>query len=921
MSTTIEMIDLCGRDAECERIEALLDEARGGRSAVLIVVGEAGVGKSALLDEACRRAGGMQVLRCRGIESEARLPFAALHQLLRPVLAHAQAIPPVQAHALHAALGMESDVRPERFLVAIAVLSLLAEAAATAPLLCLVDDAHWLDEASATTLAFAARRLVAEPVAMLFAVRDGEDARLDPLGLPQLRLGGLDSAAAGALLDRAAGGELSPDARDRLTAATAGNPLALLELSAAMTDEQRAGTAPILGPLPVSKRVERAFLRRVRRLPGATQTLLLAAAADEGGELAAVLEAAARLGIAAEALDAAEEAGLVRVHGTTLELRHPLLRSAVYHGAPLSQRLAVHAAYAAVLDGEATADRRAWHRAAASVEPDSGVVHELEQAARRAQARGGYDAASLALERAAALTLDGAERARLLAAAAENAWLPGQATRARTLITRAYALTADPVLRSELDRLAGHIELTCGVPGDSAQMLLRAGRRVATADPERSLYLLSLASWGAAFARDPEAIVAIADAAEALAVPDTPANRFLMTRLQGLRAHFVGDFEDAAAKLQATLELAASATSDDLADRFSLASPVGLFLCDDRGILALHRGVAARARERGAVTLLAQATPWVALGEIWTGRWPAAAARLDEGLELARASGQHQITAHLVALQGMLAALRGDEERCRARTAEALEQASARGLVHVASCATWALAILELSLGRPDAALAHARALPVTAGIEWDALDRIEAAVRWGDAGLARAWLEAFEPWAEASAAPWGKAVALHGRALLAPDLAEADRLFRAALAAQDAAARPFERARTELAFGELLRRARRRTEARRRLRAALERFEALGADLWAERARVELRASGERSRRRDPSTLDDLTPQEIQIAQLVAQGGTNRAIASQLFLSPRTIDFHLRNVFRKLGISSRIELARLELVGAQDPG
>jgi predicted ATPase len=212
MSTTIEMIDLCGRDAECERIEALLDEARGGRSAVLIVVGEAGVGKSALLDEACRRAGGMQVLRCRGIESEARLPFAALHQLLRPVLAHAQAIPPVQAHALHAALGMESDVRPERFLVAIAVLSLLAEAAATAPLLCLVDDAHWLDEASATTLVFAARRLVAEPVAMLFAVRDGEDARLDPLGLPQLRLGGLDSAAAGALLDRAAGGELSPHA-------------------------------------------------------------------------------------------------------------------------------------------------------------------------------------------------------------------------------------------------------------------------------------------------------------------------------------------------------------------------------------------------------------------------------------------------------------------------------------------------------------------------------------------------------------------------------------------------------------------------------------------------------------------------------------------------------------------------------------
>jgi DNA-binding CsgD family transcriptional regulator len=477
------------------------------------------------------------------------------------------------------------------------------------------------------------------------------------------------------------------------------------------------------------------------------------------------------------------------------------------------------------------------------------------------------------------------------------------------------------VLRSELDRLAGHIELTSGVPGDSAQMLLRAARRVAAVDAERALYLLSLASWGAAFARDGDAIVAIADAAEALAVPDTPANRFLITRMLGLRAHFTGDFADAAAKLQETLELAAAATSDELADRFGLASPVGLFLCDDRGILALHRGVAARARERGALTLLAQATPWVALDDIWAGRWPAAAARLEEGVELARASGQHQIGAHLRALQGMLAALRGDEDRCRALTADALEQASARGLVHVASCATWALAVLELSLGRPEAALAHARALPVTAGIEWDALDRIEAAVRSGDPGTAREWLEAFEPWAEASAAPWGRAVALHGRALLAADPAEGARLFRAALDVQDEAARPFERARTELAFGELLRRARRRTAARQQLRAALDRFETLGADLWAERVRVELRASGERSRRRDPSTLDDLTPQEVQIAQLVAQGGTNRAIASQLFLSPRTIDFHLRNVFRKLGISSRIELARLELVGVRDPG
>jgi DNA-binding CsgD family transcriptional regulator len=909
-----EPTTLCGRAAEIDRLEALLDSARASRSGVLVLLGEAGVGKSALLDDARRRADGMQVLACRGIESEARLPFAALHQLLRPVLEHVEAIPPVQARALCAALGMESGARPERFLVAIAVLSVLAEAAASSPVLCLVDDAQWIDDASAATLAFVARRLEAEPIAMLFAARDGDDAGLAPLALPQLRVDGLGPAASRELVDRGSGGALSPETSERLLRATEGNPLALLELSAAAAGAERDGDEPAFGPLPVSKRVERAFLARVHRLPAPTQTLLLVAAADEGGDLATVLDAAARVGVPASALDAAERAGLVRVRGTRIELRHPLVRSAVYHGAPLSQRLGAHGALAEVLVGDEAADRRAWHRAAASVEPDPGVVAELERAAERAHARGGFDAASLALERAAALTAGDADRARLLAAAAENAWLPGNGARARRLIERSRGLAAGPAHGAELDRLAGQLELTCGTPAESARLLHRAARTMAPIDAGRALQLLSLASWGAAFARDGEAIAAIAAGAEALRVPDTPANRFLTTRLLGLRAHFAGDYDDAAPKLEETLALAAGASPEELAERFSLASPVGLFLCDDRGILALHRSVAARARERGAATVLAQAMPWVALGEMWGGRWPVAAARLAEGREVACAAGQRQVCAHLVALEGMLAALRGDAERCRERTAEALAQASERGLMHVAACATWSLLILELSLGQPDAAMAHARARPMTAGIEWDALDRIEAAFRSGDRETAASWLAAFEPWAAAGTAPWGRAVALHGRALLAEDVEESERLFRAALAVHEEGSRPFERARTELAFGELLRRARRRTEARDRLRAALERFEALGASLWAERARVELRASGERSRRRDPSTLDDLTPQEVQIAQLVAQGGTNRAIAAQLFLSPRTIDFHLRNVFRKLGIRSRTELARLEL-------
>jgi DNA-binding CsgD family transcriptional regulator len=334
-------------------------------------------------------------------------------------------------------------------------------------------------------------------------------------------------------------------------------------------------------------------------------------------------------------------------------------------------------------------------------------------------------------------------------------------------------------------------------------------------------------------------------------------------------------------------------------------------------MLELHRRVAARARENGMVTVLAQSLPWVALGDLWSGHWLSASATLAEGLELAEGVGQHQIAAHVVAIDALLAAHRGDEACCRERAADALEQASARRLTHGACCATWALEVLELGLGRPEAALAHAHALHGATGVDWDALDRIEAAVRGGETDAAREWLAAFEPWAASSAAPWGEAVTLHCRAVLASDARDAERLFVAALEAHDRAGRPFERGRTELASGELLRRARRRADARRHLRAALERFEALGAHLWAQRAHTELRATGQTAGKRDPSTLDQLTAQEVQIAQLVAQGHTNRDVAGRLFLSPRTIDFHLRNVFRKLEITSRTELARMDFAQA----
>jgi DNA-binding CsgD family transcriptional regulator len=905
---------LHGRRDELDRVTALLHDVRGSQSAVLVLRGPAGIGKTALLHHARLSAPDMQVLASHGTEAEVRLPYAALHQLLRPVLDRAETLADIQGRALRCALGLEFGSRPEPFLVGLAVLNVLAEAAETQPLLCLVDDAQWLDEATADALLFVARRLEAEPIAMLFAARQERDERLDTPGLEDMQVGGLDRDSARAIVERASGGALVPDVAEWLVDATEGNPLALLEFAVALTEGQAAGVEPIVGPLPISSHLERAFIERVRRLAPATQRLLLVAATDESGELTTILDAAARLGVGAEALDDAERAELVRVRGMTLELRHPLVRSAIYQGAPLSQRRAAHGALASVLVGEARADRRAWHRAAASVDPEPAVVDELAGAALRAQARGGYDAASLAYERAAALAADERRRTRLLTCAAESAWLPGRVSRAVALLRRARSQIADPVVRADADRLLGVIELTCGVPADSSRILAGAADAVAPADPERALYLLSLASWGAAFARDGEAIVAIARRAEDLEVGDTPATRLLRSRLAGLRAHFTRDFAAAAECFRTTLSLVDDAATDELPDRLGLVSPVGLFLCDDRAVLALHRRVATRAREAGMVSLLTQALPWVALGDLWDGHWPAAAACLAEGLELARATRQHQITAHLIAIQALLAAARGEEERCRALAAESLELASARRLVHVSIAATWALAVLELGLGRPEAALVCARALPATAGIDWDALDRIEAAVRAGETDAARGWLEAFEPWALSSRAPWGQAVALHCRALLAEDPAEAERLFKEALAMHERAGRPFERARTELAFGEFLRRRRRRAQARTHLRAALERFEALGAALWFERARSELRASGETARKRDPSTLDLLTAQEVHIAQLVAEGRTNRDVAGQLFLSPRTIDFHLRNVYRKLGIASRMELARIDL-------
>jgi AAA ATPase domain len=693
---------LYGRDAERSRIAALLDDVRTGQSGVLVLRGEPGVGKSALLQSARELATGMTVLSGCGIESESQLPYAGLHQIIRPVLDLVDKLPEPQARALRGALGLEPGAGDEWFLVSFAVLSLLADAADRRPILCLVDDAHWLDDASAESLVFASRRLEAEGVAVLFAAREGEIRSFDAPGLPELRLEGLDADAAGALLDGHVGVSLSREARERLLVGTGGNPLALLELSSTLSEPQLAGVEPLLDPLPVGARVERAYAARVARLPEDTQTLLLVAAAEESGSLATILAAGARLDARVDALDAAEQARLIRVEGSRLDFGHPLIRSAVYQAGPFSRRQAAHSALASVLLGESEADRRAWHRAAATVEPDASVADELEQAGQRARKRSGFVAASLAFERAAVLTTDEHRRVRLLIEAVESAWFGGRLQRALTLLERARPLAGDSVERAQIDRWQGLIEVNVGVPAIGSELLVRAASDLAAASAESALYLLAIACEAAAYGGEIGRVPSIAARATVLPSDDTLVARFLGEFLQGVRSYFSGDFETAAPNLRAALELADDADlegSTAFRALLILAGGAGLYLGDDHAANRLHGRLVVRSRETGMLTLLTQTLPRLAMSQIGAGQWTEATCSLREGVELARQTGQHQVVAHMLAVLALLAGLRGDEEECRSLAAESRELASARRLVHVAHTARWALLALELGRG------------------------------------------------------------------------------------------------------------------------------------------------------------------------------------------------------------------------------
>ena len=890
---------LLGREAECARIEELLAAARLGASSALVIRGEPGIGKSALLDAAASQAGGMTVARARGVESESDLSLAALADLLGPLLERIDALPEAQAAALNGALALGPPAAPDRFAVYAATLSLLAE---SAPLLTVVDDANWIDAASREALVFVARRLQHEGVVLLLAARTREQLPFAAAGVPELVLGGLDLAASTALL-----GEAAPAVAAQLFAATGGNPLALRELAALLTDAQREGTQAIEDPPPVGSSVERAFSRELEALPEATRRALVVAAACETGASAEILAALGDPG----ALTAAEHAGVIAFSGSAVQFRHPLLRSVAYGAMPAPERRAAHRALAESLGGPRAAERRAWHLAAAAIAPDEQVAAALAEAADAARRRGGPAAAARAAERAAQLTPDAETRARRLLVAAEDVSRAGSPERGYQLLDEALELAHEPLLRADVQQMRGRLLARTDTVSDAADLLVAEAARVAGVDPVRAATMMLTAVQPCFQAGLNATGLAIAERAVAFAteagLPPMPGGIPL-----GMARLLCGDRSRAEPLLVQAADWLEQA-DDPWALGPVIVFGVGQAFCwlEDypRSRRLLTPGIA-RARAWGAPALLPYGLLSLCELEFRTGDWGSALAAGAEAADLARETGQTSDEGYALGMLARVEAAMGREEECRAHVARSLELVAAGGAEIARAFVSSVRGFLALGLGDSEGAIAELEGLAAFLAemppeepnvLRWK-VDLIEAYARAGRTGDAAATLDTLE-----AKRGWAAAAAARCRGLLHDD----DDAFREALARHDTR---FETARTELCYGERLRRAGRRTESRAQLQSALDRFEALGAQPWAERARTELRASGERVRRREPGATERLTPQELQVALTVARGATNREAAAALFLSTKTIEFHLRNIYRKLGIRSRTELVRVIL-------
>jgi DNA-binding CsgD family transcriptional regulator len=900
---------LLGRDPERQAVDRLLAEARLGRSGVLAITGEPGIGKTALLDHAAAHADGMRLLRARGIESEAEVPFASLLELLRPALGALDSIPEPQAEALAAALALRPGGAQDRFAIGAATLSLLAAYAEEAPLLLLVDDAHWLDGSSAGALLFAFRRLVADPIAVLIGVRDQEPSLIDGSDLPLLPLEGLDRVSAAELT-----GASAPELTDRLYEASGGNPLALLELAA---DSDRLEAAPPGGPLPISTSVGEAFLRRSGSLPEDTRRMLVVAAAAGGGRLSTLGLAASSLGLSVDALAPAESAGLVTIESGALEFRHPLVRSALYGDADAQERRAIHAALAGALP-DREVDRRAWHLAAAALGPDDAASAALQQAGTRARTRGAYTVAAAAFERAARLAPEEGARAALLWAAGDAAWNAGLTERALVLLDEARESGPDEQLGDLIEHLRGHATMRVGQIVEGRAILVDAAEQAAERNPELAVVMLAEAAHASFYSGAPEEMLATAERAQELVpVGDSGRARFFASIAIGTAQVIAGDGEEGAEALRGAVAILEA--SDELREdpRLLVWAALGpLYLREAEAGRALIDRALAYARERSAAGALPFLLHHVGRERAMADSWPAGQASYHEAVRLARESDQlAELAASLCGL-AWLEGRQGLDEPCRGHAEEGRALSRQLGMRLYEIWAVIALGELELARGRPEQALVHfeeQRALLEERGVvDVDVSpipELVDVYLRLGRGDDAAALVPELEQRARAKGQPWSLARAARCRGLVGPD-SELDEHFGEALALHELTPDLFEAARTRLAYGARLRRARKRVRAREELRAALELFDRLGPTPWAEQASAELVATGETARRRDPSTLDELTPQELQIALLLAEGKTTRQAAATLFLSPKTIEYHLRHVYAKLGLRSREQLA-----------
>jgi len=914
---------LRGRVSECAMLRGLIATVKSGSSQVLVLRGEAGVGKTALLEFTAELGSGVRCLHVAGVQSDMELAFAGLQQLCAPLLNHHDELREPQREALNVAFGRGVGAAPDRFLVGLAVLSLMAAAADDRPLLCLIDDTQWLDQVSAQTLAFVARRLLAEPVGIVFAARDAGAQAL--AGLPELMIGGLSDADARDLLDSVVLGRIDARVRDRIVAETRGIPLALLEVPRNVSAAELSGGFGNLGVRRSAGQIEESYVHRVQSLPADTRKLLLVAAAEPVGDAALFLRVAARLGIAVDALGPAEAGGLIEF-GPRMRFHHPLVRSAAYRAADMADRRAIHRALADATDPQSDPDRRAWHAANAATGPDDAVAAELEASAGRAQKRGGIAATATFLERATALTSDPARRVARAIAAAQAKRDAADPAAAHELLAVAELGPLSHLQNAQVARLRAQMEFArsrggeLGSPplAEPASQLLEAAMRLENLDDDlaREAYLEALtAAMYAGRLGESGALPNVAEAARAAVGRVPNLQRPIDLLLSGLANLITSGTSEAAVPLRAALEQICHAPPSD-GQPLRLAS-LGLAvvqeiaageLWDDAIWNQLASNMVRRARDSGALAVLPSALVFLAGTHIFAGEFATAATLLEEATSIAAA------TDHLAPMRYhslSLATLRGIPADVLPNLEAAAARGTARGEGRALGMNGWATAVLNNGLGRYEEAFAAAREACEydDLGLHgWRLSELIEAAVRCGELETAAVAARRLEERAGASGTDFGLGFSASARALIADD-EHADVLFAEGIERLERTRMVIHLARAHLRYGEWLRRVNRRVDARRHLGNAHEMFTRMGAQAFAERARRELVATGEKIAKQPSGSGDELTAQETQIARLAGDGFTNQEIGAQLFISTHTVEWHLRKVFVKLGITSRRQL------------